>query len=234
MLGAACNPCCEKCTCTTIESLSVAVHWNISRMTGFRLIESGVNPAYILPTGYNAGQPRYPIGVIHPFTQISPTGTAYNVPRVQASEIAARFGLLFEDRTVGVCYYLYEDTFGGVTVESEYFGTQALGVLIYMRVAYSQYITNQVIISTFVRFAGLMIANTNAQGLGIAPPNGDPYVDGFRWDATSSHTQGCLLTSTFIPYPGGNSRTLTPEYGEGSLPTWPAGATITAVRNPLP
>lgn len=233
MLGSSCHPCCDLCTCTTIESLSVALHWNISRQAGFRLIESGVNANDLVPTGFSVGQPRYPIGVIHPFTQISPTGTAYEVPRVQPSEIASRFGVI-EDRSFGVCYYLYEDTFGGVTVESERFGTQALGVLIYLRLAYSQTTTNRVIISTFVRFAGLMIANTNAQGAGIAPPNGDPYVDGFRWNATSSHMQGCLLSSTFIPYTEANASTLSPEYGPGSLPAWSAGAMITAVRNPLP
>ena len=223
MLGSSCNPCCDRCTCTTIESLSVAVHWGISNLAIASLSESGVNQNDLYPTGFNSGQPRYPLGVINPFSQIGPSGTAYTVPRVQPSVIEERFDI-FVSRALGRCYYFYEDVFGGVTITNRGLGTQALGVRIYIAADYSQNIPNQVTFTADIRFAGLMIANLF----------GDPYVDGFLWTPTGSHMQGCQLSSAYVPYSVFNTRTLSSSYGAGAFPQWSAGLTIANAANPLP
>lgn len=228
MLGGVCNPCCEKCTCTTIESLSVAVHWNMSRLTAAYLQSGGFNVDNSIQPTFSTGQPRYPVGVINPFSQISPSGTVYTVPRVPASAVPPDiYGIGYgAEDTLGNCFYFYEDLFGGVTLTSSKFGSQPLGVHILLRVQYSQNITNQVLIFPEIRFAGQIIVNTE---------HGDPYVDGFRWGNSSAvHTQGCGPFSTYVPYDAANTRTLSPEYGAGSFPVWSAALTVSGEPNPLP
>jgi hypothetical protein len=220
--------CCEKCTCTTIESLSVAVHWGLSNQVIAYLQNGGFNVNNAIQPTFSTGQPRYPIGVINPFAQISESGTVYTVPRVPASAVPADiYGLGYgvQDR-LGNCFYFYEDLFGGVTLTSSKFGPQPLGVQILLIVQYSQTIANRVSIFPKIRFAGQIIVNTE---------NGDPYVDGFRWGSSSAvHAQGCGPFSTYVPYDRFNTTTLAFSYGAGAFPVWSAALTVSGVINPLP
>lgn len=224
MLGGFCNPCCEKCTCTTIESLSVAVHWNLSAQVRAYLYSNGYNIDNSIQPVYSVGQPRYPLGVLNPFTAISPSGTVYFVPRVQANQIPAGVYISNEEQ-FGVCFYLYENTFGGVTLSSQQFGPQPLGITMAFRVTYDQDTHNLVSIQSSIRFAGQIIVNL---------ANGEPYVDGFVYYPTATHYQGCAAFATYTPYVGLNTNNLSSGYGQGAFPVWSAALTITGAPNPLP
>lgn len=224
MMGAPCSPCCEKCTCTTIESLSVAVHWNLSAQVRGYLYSAGYNVDNSIQPVYSVGQPRYPLGVVNPFAAISPSGTVYNVPRVPAEQIPDDV-YISKNQDFATCFYLYQNTFGDVTLSSQKFGPQRLGITMAFRVTYDQNTHNLVVIQSSIRFAGQIIVNL---------PNGEPYVDGFVYYPTTTHYQGCAAFATYTPYEGVNTRTLSFDYGPGSFPTWSAALTITGANNPLP